>query len=548
MATKTTGWSCTHSASIVSEDNTSAKIRVTAYWKNDGWNYDIGAVSAWVYCNGSEQQVKNNGSVNAPDNHGSYSQGSYDFTISKGTAKKDISCYAKITTNSSYVSGTKSSSATSVSVAAKPSYTVSYNANGGTGAPGSQTKWYGTSITLSSTIPTRTGYTFDCWSPSASGGSLAYSPGGTYSANADVTLYALWIVNKYTVTYNANGGKGAPNNQTKIHGTNLTLSSTKPTRDDYNFLGWSTSANGGVVYESGATYTNNSAVTLYAVWELAYVKPRITNFSAQRCDSTGVNVEDGTYVKVSFNWATDNEVQNIKIEWQSQKDNVWSNYTITGSGTSGSVNQIVGDGTIDNETVYIFKACVQDRATNGTTYSPQISIGTIKFPIDVKRGGVGVAIGKAAEEVELLDVAWNAKFHKDVDIKGTLKINEVSIFDLIYPVGAIYMSVNTTDPSILFGGSWTQIKDRFLLSAGDTYSAGSTGGSATHTLTVDEIPSHTHNVYNENTGGYDLSVYSAVAGAKKGYPSNIVTMATGGDQPHNNMPPYLTVYVWKRTA
>ena len=547
MATKNTGWGCTHSASIISEDNTSAKIRVTAYWQNDGWNYDINSVSSWVYCNGSEQRVKDNGSVSAPDNHGSYSQGSYDFTISKGTAKKDISCYAKITTNSSYVSGTKSSSATSVSIAAKPSYTVSYNANGGSGAPSSQTKWYGTNLTLSSTKPTRTGYSFAGWATSSSG-SVAYQPGGTYSSNTDVTLYAKWTANTYTVSYNANGGSGAPSSQTKWYGTNLTLSSIKPTRTDYNFLGWSTSASGGVVYESGAEYTKNSNITLYAVWELAYVKPRITGFSAQRCDSTGVNIEDGTYVKVTFNWATDNEVQNIKIEWKIQKDNIWSNYTITGSGTSGSVNQIIGNGTIDNEMVYVVKAYVQDRATNGITYSPQISIGTIKFPIDIKRGGVGVAIGKAAEEVELLDVAWDAKFNKDVNIQGNLKINEVSIFDLIYPVGAIYMSVNTTDPSTLFGGSWIRIKDRFLLSAGDTYSAGSTGGSATHTLTVDEIPSHTHNIYNDNSGGYDLQVYSAVAGVKKGYPSNIVTMATGGGQPHNNMPPYLTVYVWKRTA
>ena len=104
MATKTTGWNCTHSASIISEDNTSAKIKVTAYWQNDGWNYDISSVSAWVYCDGSEQRVKDNGSVSAPDNHGSYSQGSYEFTISKGTSVKSISCYAKITSNSSYVS------------------------------------------------------------------------------------------------------------------------------------------------------------------------------------------------------------------------------------------------------------------------------------------------------------------------------------------------------------------------------------------------------------------------------------------------------------
>ena len=62
----------------------------------------------------------------------------------------------------------------------------------------------------------------------------------------------------------------------------------------------------------------------------------------------------------------------------------------------------------------------------------------------------------------------------------------------IYPVGAIYISVNSTSPGTLFGGSWERIQDRFLLSAGSSYSAGSTGGSATHTLTASEMPSHTH--------------------------------------------------------
>ena len=67
-----------------------------------------------------------------------------------------------------------------------------------------------------------------------------------------------------------------------------------------------------------------------------------------------------------------------------------------------------------------------------------------------------------------------------------------SVIDMVYPVGAIYMSVNSTNPASLFGGTWEQIKDRFLLSAGDSYSAGSTGGEAEHTLTYGEMPVHSH--------------------------------------------------------
>lgn len=143
-------------------------------------------------------------------------------------------------------------------------YTVSYNANGGSRAPGNQTKTYGTNLTLSSTKPSRTGYTFVNWK--ASNGTT-YNPGGTYSANAGTTMTAQWKANTWTVSYNANGGSGAPGNQTKTYGVNLTLSSTKPTRSGYTFNGWNTKSDGsGTNYASGATYTANAAVTLYAKW------------------------------------------------------------------------------------------------------------------------------------------------------------------------------------------------------------------------------------------------------------------------------------------
>ena len=128
--------------------------------------------------------------------------------------------------------------------------------------------------------------------------------------------------------------------------------------------------------------------------------------------------------------------------------------------------------------------------------------------------------------------------------------------DQIYPIGSIYMSVNNVNSSALFGGTWEQIKDRFLLSAGDTYSAGSTGGEATHTLTVDEMPSHRHtpqNMYWATMSG--TSVYDGGGQfwrwsntAQSSPVKDAYIGATGGDQPHNNMPPYLAVYVWKRTA
>ena len=140
----------------------------------------------------------------------------------------------------------------------------------------------------------------------------------------------------------------------------------------------------------------------------------------------------------------------------------------------------------------------------------------------------------------------------DFNINGTLKINNQNIIDIIYPIGSIYMSVNATNPETLFGGTWTQLKDRFLLGAGSTYTNGSTGGEASHTLTVNEIPSHSHGHYVTVSSGGSLSANcdydSYVSGKARKSSQNVSTDTTGGGNSHNNMPPYLAVYMWKRTA
>ena len=149
-------------------------------------------------------------------------------------------------------------------------YTLSYSANGGSGAPSSQK---GTGVgsytfTISSTKPTRTGYTFLGWSLSSTATSASYQPGGSITLTANDTLYAVWKANTYTVSYNANGGSGAPASQTKTYGAPLTLSATKPTRAGHTFLGWNTKADGsGTSYAAGGSYTANAAATLYAQWQ-----------------------------------------------------------------------------------------------------------------------------------------------------------------------------------------------------------------------------------------------------------------------------------------
>ena len=145
---------------------------------------------------------------------------------------------------------------------------IKYDANGGTGAPADQAKEHGQNIKLHTTVPTRQGYTFQGWATSKSSNTVAYQAGATYTADADVTLYAVWQIITYTITYNANGGTGAPNTQTKEYGKTVAISATRPTRDGHVFQGWSTANDTTAEYQPGANYTANANATLYAVWKI----------------------------------------------------------------------------------------------------------------------------------------------------------------------------------------------------------------------------------------------------------------------------------------
>lgn len=139
--------------------------------------------------------------------------------------------------------------------------------------------------------------------------------------------------------------------------------------------------------------------------------------------------------------------------------------------------------------------------------------------------------------------------------KSTQKIKWSVLLDKLYPVGCIYQSASSTSPASFLGGTWEQIKDRFILAAGDTYAAGSTGGEATHTLTVNEMPRHNHdhvmwyrdqkfglNGRGGDVGSLRLEFSSAEC------TDGICTDFKGDSQPHNNLPPYLTAYIWRRIA
>ena len=237
----------------------------------------------------------------ALDNGTNYS---YDISRTTSDLATTLQLWGSIklagTANGTYAYGSESSPAATVAITISklPSYTVSYNANSGSGAPASQTKWYGANLTLSSTVPTRTGYTFKGWATS-SGGSVAYQPGGTYSANAAVILYAVWQINTWTVTLNANGGtNGSVTSFTKTYGVSASFptSAQSPTRSGYTFLGWGTSATStSVTYAASATYSANSGGTFYAIWR----KQLTLSYNAN--DGSGAPSSSSQYV---YNAAT----------------------------------------------------------------------------------------------------------------------------------------------------------------------------------------------------------------------------------------------------
>ena len=161
-------------------------------------------------------------------------------------------------------------------------------------------------------------------------------------------------------------------------------------------------------------------------------------------------------------------------------------------------------------------------------------------------------LGRAPGKIAVLDDSGWVYYRTPAELLADIGAATASaILDKAYPVGSIYMSVNSTNPKTLFGGTWVQIKDRFLLAAGTTYKAGTTGGEATHTLTESEMPSHNHAVYFPNDAAADHSApgnYPDGPSDSTYYAVGSYTSSAGGGGAHNNMPPYIAVYVWKRTA
>ena len=313
-------------------------------------------------------------------------------------------------------------------IPARASYTVYFNANGGSGAPTAQTKWYDETLTLSSTKPSKTGYTFLGWATSSSATSINYSAGDPYRANSGTTLYAVWK-KTLTLSYNANGGSGAPSTQTKdVYNSttsySFTIPSTVPTLDRYVFKGWGTSASSATAsYQPGSSVTISSNTTLYAVWELGYISPVINSLYSVRTLQDGTEDDDGTYARVSFDWSIDTEhdvtLQSITVEAKEKDGASWVILqTVTPSTTSGTFDQILTYPStgFNTEKSYDLRITVEDDIGNSVATS---FISQAFFLLDVNADGTGLSIGAPADDgVKRFRCAIDAQFDGNIIAGG----------------------------------------------------------------------------------------------------------------------------------
>lgn len=281
-----------------------------------------------------------------------------------------------------------------------------------------------------------------------------YDTGFSPSSADDYSAYLSLptIKRTYTVSYNANGGTGAPASQTKTYGVNLTLSSTIPTRAGYAFKGWATSSTGAVAYPAGGTYSANSAVTLYAVWELLG-NVKMGSYSAFRCNSSGNADDEGTYGKFTCTYILSGTGLNegsVTARYRASDVSTWTDIDITdinqgehikAEGVSSlSVNVSCLISNISQDKSYLIELTVTDSYGNTAIASDYIS--QAYFTMDFLAGGKGIGIGTTASCDETAHPNGLLTCAMDVDFKGavSLDIDKLGTKDYIIEYGDATLS------------------------------------------------------------------------------------------------------------
>ncbi|HFI0687005.1 TPA: DUF859 family phage minor structural protein [Streptococcus suis] len=290
----------------------------------------------------------------------------------------------------------------------------------------------------------------------------------------------------------------------------------------------------------------------------AYENPKILSVSAIRCNDDGTTNDEGTYAKISFNASAapvgNKNTKAFVVKYKQTGSPTWTEVDVTGATYSTDTYTIIAG--FDVDYAYDIQLYVADYFTS-VTFSPT-PLSTGFTMINYHPDGKAVAFGEVSDGFGF-SVNMNAQFKKSVDIAGNVYASDMFIAgqalrDIFYPIGSIFQSIDETDPSTFIGGTWERFGNgRVLVGVdeedSDFNTPNKTGGEKSHTLTIAEIPSHTHgqNVTANNTGSAIRRDFDS-DGSAGIYPQGVQTEATGGGQAHNNLQPYITVYMWRRTA
>ena len=328
---------------------------------------------------------------------------------------------------------------------------------------------------------------------------------------------------------------------------------------------------------------------LASIAVLAYTPPSVernTSTDALVCAralADGTLDDDGTalYVACSrkYSGLGGNNAASVQVRYKSESGE-WSDWVtfFPESASGDNYAGIIAGITLAVESPYTVELRAVDKlGESGGTLS--FAVPTSEATVDLGEGGNSLGVGRRAHvgTEKRLDVAWDSNFEKNVRVDGDLFVGDLTslkaaLVDIFLPVGKVYISADPTSPAELFGGTWERLEDVFLLAAGAKHAAGSTGGEEAHTLTVGEMPSHGNHLmqgrmyqeladnasndsgYRSNTLYLGKNTFASTGDINRGwkdwnggemYPAGTLK---GGGNSHNNMPPYLAVYTWKRIA
>lgn len=272
-----------------------------------------------------------------------------------------------------------------------------------------------------------------------------------------------------------------------------------------------------------------------AITVLPYSSPTLTVRTALRCDAEGNVREDGSCVKLRCKGSCASAGGHNSVSLRYRLRPVGGSYS--GYVSLGNDQERILTG-FEKTQSYELELSAVDAL--GSVRTVVCAVPTAAVTLHLAEGGDAVGVGKYAERQKALELA------KDWELWYRGK----ALLDVVWPVGSLYLSVQSTDPGELFGGQWQRIRDRFLLAAGDSYEAGKTGGEASHSLTVEELPSHRHGwkgyvKIGSTADDYRAAIFGTDTADLSG---GTGPQYAGGGQAHNNMPPYLAVYIWRRTA